>query len=138
MCDNYKYYGNYNKNIKSIGGGGVITPSNPPNRPNTTSTIKNTWNNEITPTPPLFKSVYYSDENLTNGYLNKNNYVVEDKSISDYYYPSQKFDKVINLKKNTQKKLNKKNPLEFPPPVINSNHNKMQKIEKTEKTEKTK
>jgi hypothetical protein len=123
MCDNYKYYGNYDKNIKSIRGGGVITPSNPPNRTNTTDTIKNTWYNEIKPIPPLFKTVYYSDKNLTNGYLNEDNYVIEDKYISDYYYPSQKLNKVINLKKNKSKKikkeLNKNNPLKFPSPLIN-------------------
>ena len=84
MCD--KYYGNYDKIIKSIRGGGVITPNNPPNRINTTDTIKNTLNNKITPTSPLYKSTYYSNKNLTNGYLNDNNYVLKDKSISNYYY----------------------------------------------------
>lgn len=132
MCDNYKYYGNYNKNIKSIRGGGVITPSNPPNRTSSTNTIKNTWDENIIPTPPLFETVYYSDKNLTNGYLNKDNFVIKDKSISNYYYPSQKFDKVINLKKNKSKnKLNKKkkelnndNPIKLPPPLIRTKFNK--------------
>lgn len=125
MCD--KYYGNYDKNIKSIRGGGVITPANPPNRTSTTNTIKNTWNKNIKISPPLFETVYYSDKNLTNGYLNTNNFIEEKDSISDYYYPSQKFDKVINLKKEPkkllykeEKKLNNENPIKFPPPLINT------------------
>ena len=145
MCDNYKYYGNYDKNVKSIRGGGVITPSNPPNRISTTSVIKNTWDKNIIPTPPLFKTVYYSDKNLTNGYLNKDNYVMEDESISNYYYPSQKFDKVINLKKNKsknklnkqEKKLNTNNPIKLPPPIINSKLNKSNKQYKLNKQDKS-
>ena len=151
MSNNYKYYGNYDKNIKSIRGGGVITQSNPPNRITTTNTIKNTWDNMITPTTPLFKTVYYSDKNLTNGYLNDDNYVLENKSISDYYFPSQKFDKVINLKKNKSKNklneqeiyLNNINPIKFPAPLINSkstkinNSDKSDKINKSDKQDKT-
>lgn len=129
-CDNneIKYYGNFDKNIKAIKGGGVITPSNPPNRQNQTGTVNNTWNNLITPTPPLYKNVYYSDKNLTNGYLNQNNYVVENNSISDYYYPSQKFDKVNNLTTKKNKKIKKEkilndlNPIKIPPPLINSKY----------------
>lgn len=126
MCDNYKYYGNYDKNVKSIRGGGVIMPTNPPNRTRTTGTIKNTWDENIIPTPPLYKTTYYSDKNLTDGYLNKDNYVTEDETISNYYYPSQKFDKVINLKKNRlknkleKKELDNNNPIKLPPPLINS------------------
>lgn len=124
MCDDYRYYGNYDKNVKSIKGGGTITPSNPPNKIKRTGVIKDTWNNEITPVPPLFKNVYYSDKNLSNGYLNDDNYVIGTSKISDYYYPSQKMDKV-NLIKNSlnpiQKQiLNDKNPLDFPPPIINN------------------
>jgi len=103
MYNNNKYYSNYDKNIKSIKGSGVITPSNPPNKTKTTNSINNIWDDEIIPTPPLNKLVYYSDKNLTSGYLNENNYVVKNQSISDYYYPSQKFDKVINLKNNKKK-----------------------------------
>ena len=142
MNNNYKYYGNYDKNIKSIKGGGVITPSNPPNRINATNTIKNTWNNEIIPIPPLFKNVYYSDKNLTNGYLNKDNYIAEDKTIGNYYYPSQKFNKVINLKKNKskeilnkqEKKLNNIYPLKFPPQLINSKPNQLIESAKIDET----
>jgi len=108
MYNKFKYYGNYDKNIKSIKGGGVITPRNPPNKMSTTDTIKNTWNDDIIPTPPLYKSTYYSNKNLTDGYLSDENYVVEDKQISNYYYPSQKFDKVVNLKKNKSKNKLKK------------------------------
>ena len=124
MHNNYKYYDNYDKNVKAIRGGGVITPANPPNKKKTTDTIKNIWNDDIIPTPPLYKSVYYSDKNLTNGYLNDDNYVDENESISDYYYPSQKFNDVINLKnngnnENEKKILNDLNPIQFPPPLIN-------------------
>ena len=84
----FNYHGNYDKNIKAIRGGGVITPSNPPNRASTTGTVNNTWDVNITPTPPLYESVYYSDKILTDGYLNPNNYVVESDYVSDYYYPS--------------------------------------------------
>lgn len=148
MCDNYKYYGNYDKNVKSIRGGGVITPTNPPNRTRTTDTIKNTWDKNIIPTSPLFKTVYYSDKNLTNGYLNKNNFVMEDKSISNYYYPSQKFDKVVNLKKNKSKnksknKLDKKekvlnndNPIKLPPPLVNTKFDKINKQDNQDKQDK--
>lgn len=130
MNNKYKYYGNYDKNIKAIRGGGVITPSNPPNREYTTDTIKKTWYDSVVPTPPLFETVYYSNKNLSNGYLNTNNYVIKKEPISDYYYPSQKFNKVINLKKNKKssklkkekKIINELNPLEFPPPLINSCH----------------
>lgn len=134
-----KYYGNYDKNIKSIRGGGVITPSNPPNRRTTNETIKNTWNNLIkpsTPTPPLFKTVYYSNKNLTNGYLNTDDYVLENKEIGNYYYPSQKFDKVINLKTNKLKKKNNINPIKFPPPLITSNTDKLKKEFKLTKQSK--
>ena len=109
MNNKFKYYENYDKNIKSIKGGGVITPSNPPNKMSTTNTIKNTWNDDIIPTPPLYKSTYYSNKNLTDGYLNDENNVVENKSISDFYYPSQKFNKVTNIKdSNKNNKIKKK------------------------------
>ena len=145
MDNKFKYYGNYDKNIKSIRGGGVITPSNPPNKMSTTNTIKNTWNNDIIPTPPLYKSTYYSNKNLTGGYLNDENYVLENKSISDYYYPSQKFNKVINIKDNNKnnkikkKILNNLNPIQFPPPIINSKYskNKYIKISKHKKSDKS-
>lgn len=141
MCDSYKYYGNYDKNVKSIRGGGVITPTNPPNRTRTTDTIKNTWDENIIPTPPLYKTTYYSDKNLTNGYLNKDNYVLEDETISNYYYPSQKFDKVVNLKKsksknklkNKEKELDNDEPIKLPPPLINSKLNKQDKQDKQDK-----
>lgn len=144
MYNKFKYYGNYDKNIKSIKGGGVITPSNPPNKMSTTYSIKNIWNDEIIPTPPLYKSTYYSNKNLTDGYLNEDNYVVENKPISDYYYPSQKFNKVINIKDsngdNKIKKeiLNDLNPIQFPPPLINSKYskNKYIKIVKHNKSDK--
>ncbi len=131
MNTNSKYYSNYDKNIKAIKGGGVITPSNPPNKTSQTNTIKNTWDNlnPYTPTPPLYKNVYYSDKNLTNGYLNDDNYIIENKQISNYYYPSQKFNKVYNINdsNNTndlddiKKKMNESNPIELPPPLIESN-----------------
>jgi len=118
---NYNYYGNYDKNVKAIKGGGVITPSNPPNRKNTTGTINNTWKKNINPVPPLFKSKYYSVPDLTNGYLNSNNFVVNDDYISDYYYPSQKLDKVDTINNKTKKKkniINNSNPIKFPPPLV--------------------
>lgn len=138
--NNYKYYGNYNKNIKAIKGGGVITPANPPNRTKTTESIKNTWDEEIIPTPPLSKTVYYSNKNLTNGYLNENNFVLKSDEINDYYYPSQKFNNVINLKKKISKEsiLNDLDPIQLPPPLINSKYTKDKiitptKINKTNK-----
>lgn len=142
MYNKFKYYGNYDKNIKSIRGGGVITPSNPPNRICATNTIKNTWNDDVIPTPPLYKSTYYSNKNLTDGYLNDENYVVENKPISDYYYPSQKFNKVINIKdsnKNNKIKkeiLNNLNPIQFPSPLINSKYSKNKYIDKSNKSDK--
>lgn len=118
----YKYYGNYDWDIKSIKGGGVITPSNPPNRAKRTSSIKNTWRKGIIPTPPLYKTTYYSDKNLTSGYLNPNSFVEIDEAISDYYYPSQAFNHVRNLKKGSSEKvkqeLNASNPIRLPPPTI--------------------
>ena len=122
--DSYKYYGNYDKNIKAIKGSGVITPSNPPNRTNRVETIKNTWNNGIQPTIPLSQTVYYSDKNLTSGYLNTNDFVEDgtNQPISNYYYPSQKFNNVI-IKPNKKKVnflLENTNGLKFPPPLINS------------------
>jgi len=133
MFNDYKYYGNYNKNIKSTIGGGVITPSNPTNKIKSTYSINNTWDDEIIPTPPLNKYVYYSDKNLTNGYLNKNNYLETDDSISEYYYPSQKFNKVNNIKKNKKNnpkkiKLNNSNPINLPPPLINDKYIKNKSI----------
>lgn len=128
-----KYYGNYDKNIKAIGGGGVIIPSNPPNKSKTTGTINNTWNQDQTPVPPLFKSVYYSEPNLTNGYLNENNWVdqsIEQNQISDYYYPSQRFDGITTISNDVINNRNKKthentleskltlNQFTFPPPLI--------------------
>ena len=96
----YKYYDKYDKNIKAIRGGGVITPANPPNKYNTTDTIDNTWKKNIIPVPPMFKAKYYSNPDLTNGYLNENDYVESDEYISDYYYPSQKMDQIKFINKN--------------------------------------
>jgi hypothetical protein len=127
------YYANYNKNVKAIRGSGVITPSNPPNKSKTTGTIKNTWDKNIKPIPPTYNAVYYSDKNLTNGYLNKNNYVEEDEYISNSYYPSQRFNKINyfpdNSKKskkenNEEKELDKENPIQFPPPLITTKYSK--------------
>ncbi len=115
-----RYYGNYDTNIKAIRGGGVITPSNPSNRTNTVESISGNWRPDQTPTPPLFKSVYYSEPNLTNGYLNGKNWVSQTPNtigqISDYYYPSQKFDDVKIIKENKEN-LNP-NEFQFPPPLI--------------------
>ena len=115
------YYGNYDTNIKAIRGGGVNTPSNPSNRTNTVESISGKWRPEQTPTPPLFKSVYYSEPNLSNGYLNDENYVLETPDaigqISDYYYPSQKFDDVRIIKNKFDDNLDP-NEFQFPPPLI--------------------
>lgn len=127
----YKYYGNYDKNIKAIRGGGVITPSNPPNRLSTTDTIKKTWYPGLEIIPPMNKTVYYSDSNLTNGYLDpndKNNY---DNNISDYYYASQQ----SNLKYSNSKN---KFPLNFPPPLINSKPKSDEKTKSKSDEKKTK
>lgn len=131
MYNDYKYYGNYDKNIKAIKGSGVITPSNPPNRTNTTGTINNKWNNNIITTPPLQKSIYYSNKILTNGYLNQNNYIDDDdKTISNYYYPSQNLNNVNNLNKLDKNYLKKKknlydsNHIVSPPPLITTQPNK--------------
>jgi hypothetical protein len=118
----YKYYDKYDKNIIGIHGGGSITQSEPPTRHSRTDTIKNTWNINLRPIPPTFKKIYNSNPNLTNGYLNKNNYVVNHKNIDDSYYPSQKINK-INLINNTtnnivKKNINKKDPIKSPPPLI--------------------
>lgn len=112
----YKYYGNFDRNIKAIKGGGVITPSNPPNKKTTTDTIKNTWSNNINHTPPTNVATYYSNPDLTNGYLNSKNYISKNKYINDYYYPSQKFNKVSFDVNNT-------NDLIFPPPLITTKNN---------------
>ena len=124
----YKYYDKYDKNIKAIKGGGVITPSNPPNRHSTTDTVDNTWKKNIIPVPPTFKSKYYSNPDLTNGYLNENDYVENDDYISDYYYPSQKMDRIDFINNNTntiiKNKINKSNPIKFPPPIITTKLNK--------------
>ena len=137
----YNYHGNYDKNIKAIRGGGVITPSNPPNRSSTTGTINNTWDKNITPTPPLFESVYYSNKILTDGYLNPNNYVVHNDDISDFYFPSQNFNKVTNLKSNQilkKKYLNNSNPINLPPPLITSKYKKNKNSKSDKKDKKLK
>ena len=129
----YKYYGNYDKNIKAIKGGGVIVPSNPPNREKTTETINSTWKKNIKPINPLFKSKHYSDPNLTNGYLNQNNYVTPDENISDYYYPSQKINKVFILDNDDtleQNIVNNLDPIKLPPPLINTKNKKYKKNKK--------
>ena len=139
--NNYKYYSNYDKNVKTIRGGGVITPSNPPNKKKTTGTINNTWKKNIIPTSPLFKSKYYSNPDLTNGYLNSDDFVTTDKYISNYYYPSQKLDKVniiddnvnINVKNlsSIQNQINSSYPIKFPPPLIISKYkNNINKLSK--------
>jgi uncharacterized protein YfkK (UPF0435 family) len=134
----YKYYNNYDKNVKAIRGGGVITPTNPPNAMSKTGTITNTLKNNIIPVPPMYKSKYYSNPDLTNGYLNENNYIDEDKYISDYYFPSQKLNKVdfidSGTNKNVKKNINKSNPIKFPPPLITSKPNKQFKKSKSSNT----
>lgn len=121
--DIYLGYDKYDKNIKAIKGGGVIVPSNPPSAKKT-DTISDVWKNNIIPVPPTFKYKYYSNPNLTNGYLNENNYVENDKYISDYYYPSQKLDNVNfikeKIKPNIKNKINQSNPIKFPPPLIST------------------
>lgn len=127
----YKYYDKYDKNIIGIRGGGSITQSEPPTRHSRTDTIKNTWNKNLRPIPPTFKKIYYSEPNLTNGYLNKNNYVINHKNINDSYYPSQKINKINlinNITNNTVKKnINKKDPIKFPPPLITTKIKKKNK-----------
>ena len=140
----YKYYDKYDKNIIGIRGSGSITQSEPPMRHSRTDTIKNTWNKNLRPIPPTFKKIYYSEPNLTNGYLNKNNYVINHKNINDSYYPSQKINKINlinNITNNAVKKnINKKDPIKFPPPLIttkikkkNKEYNKINNKEKYNK-----
>ena len=121
MNNSNKYYGNYDKNIKAIKGSGVITPSNPPNKKYTTDTIKNTWNKNVNYMPPTYIAKYYSDPDLTNGYLNSKNYVDKNNNINDYYYPSQKINKISFNKNNS-------NELTFPPPLITTKNNKSSNI----------
>lgn len=112
MDDNTKnkYYGNYEVNIKGIRGGGTILPSKPANREKTVESIGKTFSPFIAnKNIPLEKTVYYSNPILTNGYLQP--YPTTEKLskqvVSDYYYPSQKFDPVVNT-----------NAFIFPPPLI--------------------
>jgi len=127
----YNFYGNFDKNIKAIKGGGVIVPSNPPNRTSSTDTIKNTWYKDLKVMPPLFKAKYYSNPDLTNGYLNSNNHVQNDKYINDYYYPSQKMNDISY-------KIDNPNELTFPPPLINSKYVKKNKKNNNNKNNKSK
>jgi hypothetical protein len=151
-----KYYSNYDKNIKAIGGSGVITPRNPPLMNKTTYSINNSFRKNILPVPPMFKTKYYSEPNLTNGYLNADNYIEYDSNIknsqSDYYYPSQKIDniKILDGTPDIELKnfLNHSNPLEFPPPLIESDNiihespviypKKIKKIKKSKNLKKNK
>lgn len=122
----YKYYQNYDKNIKSIYGSGQILPSNPPNKFKTTDTIDKYWKKNIIPTPPLFKYKNNSDPNYINGYLDSNNYIQQDNNINAYYYPSQKFNNIININsknENIKNCLNDINPIKFPPELIIPSNN---------------
>ena len=138
----YKYYNKYDKNIKAIMGGGVITPSNPPNTQSTTDTITNTWKKNIIPVPPLYKTKYYSNPDLTSGYLNEHNYIDSDDYISNYYYPSQQIDSVNFINKNTnidkKNNIDKQNPIKLPPPLITTKPVKSDKSDKSDKYVKSK
>ena len=116
-------YDNYDKNIKSFKGAGVITPSLLSNRNNKTDTIKKTFDKNINYTPPLYLTTFDIEPQNTNAYLNPNNYIPKELQINKYYYPTQKLDKVdiIDTKKISKKKLNKinnKNPINFHPPLV--------------------
>ena len=85
---NISGFGNYNTNIKSIGGAGVNIPRSPTNRISSTSQI--TTANKVTGTPPLMPTTMAKSPLITGGYLNKSNSsIAKPKNNNGYYYPSQ-------------------------------------------------
>ena len=96
-------FGNYNTNIKSIGGAGVNIPRGPMNRPSSTGMV--TTNMKVNATPPMYPTTKASSPMITGGYLNKNNNsIAKPKGNKGYYYPSQningKYDRGWNGKGN--------------------------------------
>ena len=94
---NPTYYGNYNRNIKSINGSGVITPRVPANRYTTTSVINNLVNNNI---PPLYPITQAKSPESTGGYLNDKNYVINPMELNKTYYPAQQLQIPFDVKNN--------------------------------------
>ena len=90
-----QFHGNYNTNIKGIGGAGVNMVRNPANRYSQTARITtNAGNNAIN---PLYPANYNAKNPLKTGaYLNDKNYVKHPDKLNDYYYPSQKLNKIDN------------------------------------------
>ena len=89
-----QYHGNYNKNIKSVRGSGVITQHQPANRYHTTSTITDTVNNNI---PPLYPITQAKSPQSTGGYLNDKNYIVNPHKLNKTYYPAQQIQTPVSV-----------------------------------------
>lgn len=117
------YYTSFDQDIQSITGSGVITP----NTNNMTYSTTNTISDEIKPNVSynaLYpKQIIAQNKIATSGYLNENNYLIEDRSdIKKYYYPTQQIDNLNLIEPNEEleKELNAENPIQIPaPPIIN-------------------
>lgn len=126
MKNNDIYYANYDIDITCIKGAGNVTPRQPANRSKTTENITPTFKKTVKFIPSLYKITDRGDKIDTSGYVNKNNYIIEDDLIKNNYYTAQQFDNNINLFKEgevSNKKLdelNEDNPIQMPPPLIDT------------------
>ena len=123
-----QYYGNYDKNIISVKGGGKITQNKPANRSSRQGVISSEFKNGVNYMPPLEKITIRGDKLENNGYVNPNNFVEEDNNSHNYYYTSQQMNQVNIIPKleaegNEGKILNLENPIEHPPPLVTSKPN---------------
>lgn len=120
------YYSSFDQDIQSIRGSGVITPNTNNMKTSTSSTISDRIKDNVEYAPPLYpKQIIAQNKIATSGYLNENNYLVEDRSdIKKYYYPTQQIDdlNLIEPNKKLEKELNDDYAIKMPaPPIINRN-----------------
>lgn len=119
-----KYYTKYNRDIKSIGGSGVITKRGPPDTNETVGTIRQILDDDLEATPPLYPATWQFDADQTSGYLNEYDYLDYVPDIDKYYYTAQQIDDIdvrkIKKKKTNSVKKNNNQIIKLPPQLVTS------------------
>jgi hypothetical protein len=118
-----QYYGNYDKNIISVKGGGKVTQNKSSSKSNRMGIISPEFKNDVNYMPPLSKITNRGNKINTNAYINPDNYVKEDDDSNNYYYTSQQINDVNIINKQEANSsigriLNMENPIQFPPGLV--------------------
>lgn len=117
-----QYYGNFDKNIISVKGGGKVTPNRESNYKKM-GVITSKFKNNVNYMPPLAQIINRNNKIHTNAYVNPNNYIEEDDNSNNYYYTSQQMNNVniINeedVNGSIGRILNMENPIQSPPVLV--------------------